>query len=395
MVNMVNQDELRLLLRETVREMVTEELQALLFLEREAFIQENGGRKNGTYPRKLQTPFGLVELRVPRDRQGQFRPSLLVPYARRTVELSDLVVTLYAVGVSDRKVGEVMGHLLGHRYSHATVSRITELVLERVEEFRRRPLRKRYAMVYLDALFVKVLRQGSGIGKEAVYVVLGITQEGQREVVGFYLFPTESAAVWQEEVLKDLWERGLREVLVFITDDLPGIEEAIRRVYPKADWQQCVVHKVRNTLPKVRKEDQEAVVRDLKRVYWAESLEEAHAAWRAFGRRWGGRYPEVVRSWEEDLESLLCFLRYPKALWVYLRSTNLLERFMRELRRGTKVRDHQFPKPEAVYKLVYLECERQEGKWERRLKGFAEVQEQLNRLFAQRYPVPQNVTQNS
>jgi len=103
----------------------------------------------------------------------------------------------------------------------------------------------------------------------------------------------------------------------------------------------------------------------------------------------------VVRSWEEDLESLLCFLRYPKALWAYLRSTNLLERFMRELRRGTKVRDHQFPKPEAVYKLVYLECERQEGKWGRKLKGFAEAQEQLEQMFAQRYPAPQNVTQKS
>jgi len=392
---MVNQDELRLLLRDTVREMVAEELQALLFLEREAFIQENGGRKNGTYPRKLETPFGLVELRVPRDRQGRFRPSLFAPYARRTVDLSDLVLVLYAVGVSDRKVGEVMSYLLGHRYSHTTVSRITELVWERVEEFRKRPLQRRYAVVYLDALFVKVLRRGAGIRKEALYVVLGITPEGKRDILGFYLFPTESKAVWQKEVLSDLWERGLREVLVFVTDDLPGMEEAIRRVYPGADWQQCVVHKVRSTLPKVRKEDQEAVLRDLKRVYRAESLKEAQVAWQAFVRRWGGRYPQVVRSWEEDLESLLCFHRYPKGLWAYLRSTKLLPRFMRELRRGTKVRDHQFPKPEAIYKLIYLESEQQGGKWERRLKGFAKAQEELERMFAKRYPVPQNLTQNS
>ncbi len=192
---MVNQDELRLLLRETVREMVAKELQALLFLEPETFIQGSGGRKNGTYPGKLPTPFGQVELRVLRDRQGRFRPSLFAPYARRTVDLSDLVLILYAVGVSDRKVGEVMGHLLGHRYSHTTVSRITELVLEQGEAFRKRPLRKRYAVVYLYALFVKLLCQDSRIRKEAVYVVLGITPEGQREVLGFYLFPTESAAM--------------------------------------------------------------------------------------------------------------------------------------------------------------------------------------------------------
>ncbi len=144
---MVNQDELRVLLRETVREMVAEELQALLFLEREAFIQEGKrGRKNGTYPGKLLTPFGEVKLRVPRDGQGRFRPSLFVPYARRTVDLSDPVLVLYAVGVSDRKVGEVMTYLLGYRYSYTTVGWIAELVLERVDPISsvtQNPMRRR------------------------------------------------------------------------------------------------------------------------------------------------------------------------------------------------------------------------------------------------------------
>ncbi len=390
---MFDRGELETLLREAVREVVAEELQALLFLEREAFIQENGGRKNGTYPRRLETPFGQVQLRVPRDRQGRFKPSLFAPYARRTVDLADLVLVLYAVGVSSRKVGEVMGHLLGHRYSHSTVSRITDLVLERVEAFRTRSLRKRYAIVYLDCLFVKVLREG-GIRKEAVYVVLGIDPEGRREVLGFYLFPNESAAVWQE-ILRDLWKRGMREVLVFVSDGLPGMEEAIRRVYPNAEWQQCLLHKMRNTLAKVRREDRGAVAWGLRQIYLADSQKEAEGAWRRFRARWERKYPEAVRAWEEELDSLFVFFRYPKALWTYLRSTNLLERFIRELRRGTKVRDYKFPKPDAIYKLLYLECERQGIKWERRLKGFAEAQEELNRLFEERYPTPQNVTQNS
>jgi len=249
---MVNQDELRVLLRETVREMVAEELQALLFLEREAFIQEGKrGRKNGTYPGKLLTPFGEVELRVPRDGQGRFRPSLFVPYARRTVDLSDPVLVLYAVG--------------------------------------------------------GVRPQGGG------------------------------------------------------GDDLPA-------------WAPVLLH--HGGL------DRRACAgkggSDLKRD--AESHEEAHAAWQTFGCRSGGRYPEVVRSWEENLRSLLRFFRYPKALWVCLRSTNLLERFMRKLKRGTRVRDHQFPKPEAVYKLVYLECERKEGK-RRKLKDEAFAREQLEQVF--------------
>lgn len=243
-----------------------------------------------------------------------------------------------------------MGHLLGHRYSHSTVSRITDLVLERVEAFRTRSLRRRYAIVYLDCLFVKVLREG-GIRKEAVYVVLGIDPEGHREVLGFYLFPNESAVVWQE-ILQDLWKRGMREVLVFVSDGLPGMEEAILRVYPNAEWQQCLLHKMRNTLAKVRREDRGAVALELKRIYLADSQKEAESAWRRFRARWERKYPEVVRAWEEELGSLFVFFRYPKALWTYLRSTNLLERFIRELRRGTKVRDHQFPKPEAIKKLL-------------------------------------------
>jgi len=180
-----------------------------------------------------------------------------------------------------------------------------------------------------------------------------------------------------------------------VSDGLPGMEEAILRVYPNAEWQQCLLHKMRNTLAKVRKEDRGTVAWELRRIYLADSRKEAESAWHRFRVRWERKYPEAVRAWEEELDSLFVFFRYPKALWTYLRSTNLLERFIRELRRGTKVRDHKFPKPEAIYKLFYLECERHGIKWERRLKGFAEAQEELNRSFEGRYPTPHNVTQNS
>lgn len=243
-----------------------------------------------------------------------------------------------------------MGHLLGHRYSHSTVSRITDLVLERVEAFRTRSLKRRYAIVYLDCLFVKVLREG-GIRKEAVYVVLGIDPEGHREVLGFYLFPNESAVVWQE-ILQDLWKRGMREVLVFVSDGLPGMEEAILGVYPNAEWQRCLLHKMRNTLAKVRREDCGAVALELKRIYLADSQKR--------GRERPAQVPcpvgkEVSRGGTGmggGAGVSFRLLPLPEALWTYLRSTNLLERFIRELRRGTKARDHQFPKPEAIKKLL-------------------------------------------
>jgi putative transposase len=256
-----------------------------------------------------------------------------------------VAVALYAAGVSQRKAAEVMGLLLGHRYSHETISAMTEEVLQAVEAFRRRPLPEEMAFVYLDGLYLKLLREGEGVVREVVYVALGVTPSGERRVLGYWLLPTESALGW-EGVLGELWPRGLRRVLLFITDGLPGLPEAIRRVYPQAEWQRCVVHGVRWSLGQVRARDRTLLAEDLRRVYGAESRGEALEALEALREAWGARYPGVVALWAGDSGAFLRFYGYPKVLWPYLRSTNLMERFIREIRRGTKVRDHKFPSEE-------------------------------------------------
>jgi transposase-like protein len=384
------------MLREAVRETVTEVLQALLNADREAFLREHGGRKNGYYPRKLETAFGQVELSIPRDREGRYYPSLLQPYTRRQVDVGEVAVALYAAGVSQRKAAEVMGLLLGHRYTHETISAITDQVLKGVKEFAERPLPEDMAWVYLDGFFLKVLREGIGVERAAVYVALGVTPCGARRVLGFWLLPTENASAW-EGVLGELWRRGLRRVLLFVTDGLPGIEEAIRRVYPLAQWQRCVVHQVRASLAQVRSRDRALLAQDLRGVYMAGSRKEALEALEKLRAAWGARYPSLVASWWENSGALLRFYEYPQVLWPYLRSTNLMERFIREVRRGTKVRDHKFPRPESVFKLLYLEAERQEGRWsERQLKGFAEVREVLEGMLRERYaPRTQTLTHKS
>jgi putative transposase len=336
----MDQDTLRFLLREAVRETVTEVLQTVLELDRTAFLQAHGGRRNGYYPRKLETTFGQVDLKVPRDREGQYYPAFLKPYARRLVDVGEVAVALYAAGVSQRKAAEVMSLLLGHRYSHETISAMTEEVLQAVEAFRRRPLPEEMAFVYLDGLYLKLLREGEGVVREVVYVALGVTPSGERRVLGYWLLPAESALGW-EGVLGELWQRGLRRVLLFITDGLPGLPEAIQRVYPQAEWQRCVVHGVRWSLGQVRARDRTLLAEDLRRVYGAESRAEALEALEALREAWGSRYPGVVALWAGDSGAFLRFYGYPKVLWPYLRSTNLMERFIREIRRGTKVRDHK------------------------------------------------------
>jgi Transposase and inactivated derivatives len=390
----VDQDTLKALLKEAMAEVVEEKLQALLELDRWAFLQEHGGRANGHYPRKLETAFGAVELKVPRDRKGQYTPSFLPRYARRTPDLTDLVLALYASGVSDRKVAQIVGLLFGYRYSHETVSNLTELVQEEVEAFRHRPLPRRLFAVYLDALFLKLQYPGKGIEKQALYAALGLAEDGRRILLGFWLFPNEGAVVW-EELLKELRSRGLVEVLLFITDGLAGIGEAIHRVYPRAEWQYSILHKLRATQAQVKRRDASAILADLKRVYRAPNRAKALEGLKRFTQRWQDRYPRVTASWWNDSGALLRFYDYPEPLWRYLRSTNLIEQFFRELRRSTKVRDHKFPKPESVYKLVYLEAERREGRWDRKLPGFADVQEEINDLFNARYPATQTSTQKT
>lgn len=199
----MDQGTLQMILREAVRETVTvallsppiggEVLQTLLHADREAFLGEYGGRKNGYYSRKLETVFGQVELAIPRDREGRYYPSLLKPYARRQVDVGEVAVALYAAGVSQRKAAEVFSLLLGHRYTHETISAITDQVLEAAEAFRMRALPEEMAFVYLDGFFLKVLREGLGVEREVVYVALGVTPKGERQVLGFWLIPTENA----------------------------------------------------------------------------------------------------------------------------------------------------------------------------------------------------------
>ncbi|KIX84396.1 IS256 family transposase [Thermus filiformis] len=401
----MDQDTLQAILREAVRGTVAEVIQLLLHLDQEAFLRENGGRKNGHYRRTLQTRFGQVDLSIPRDREGRYYPSFFVPYQRRLVDVGDVAIALYASGVSHRKAAEILGLLLGHRYSHETLSALTDQVLEAAESFRRRPLPPELAFVYLDGFSLKVFQEGEGVVRASVYVALGVSPEGERRVLGYWLFPSENATAW-EGVLRELRERGLERVLLFITDGLPGLAEAIARVYPLAQWQRCVVHGVRWSLGQVKPRDRALFAaaspsgehrEELKRVYEAESRAKALEALEELRKAWGARYPRAVGMWLEDSGAFLRFYEYPRELWGYLRSTNLMERFIREVRRGTKVRDHKFPSEAAVYKLLYLESERQETRWgERRLRGFGEAREVLEKKLEERYgPLTQRLTQNS
>ena len=342
--------------------------------EREIYLESHPTKANGYYTRDLLTLVGPVEdLKVPRVREGDFHPRIL-PYRKRaSLELSEAILALYAVGVSTRKISAFLEGVYGAFYSPQSISRLLEVTQEQVKTWRERPLSEEYYAVFLDGTFLSIRRGKTA--KEPVYVALGIKPDGRREILGFWLFGAEgeSARNW-EEVLKDLRRRGVQRVRIFITDDLPGLEEAIKKIFPEADWQLCVLHAVREALNKARKKDREAVAEALKKIYRAESPEEAEEALRNLRERWGGVYPKLVERWETKAYALLAFLRHPKPIRRYLYTTNQLERLAKEVKRRTKVVE-VFCNEDAAEKLLYLVLSQLDEAWgARRLRGFAEIQ---------------------
>jgi transposase-like protein len=355
---------------------VTVAIQPLLHLEHEDFLRKNGGRKNGHYRPTLQTRFGQLDLSIPRDRvasrrehlAGRYYPSFFVPYQRRLVDMGDVAIALYASGVSHRKAAEILGLLLGHRYSHETLSALPDRVLKAAESFRRRPLPRRRPSSTWTACPSRSFRKAKGWSGPRVYVALGVTLEGERRVLGYWLFPSENATAW-EGVLRELRERGLERVLLFITDGLPGLAEAIARVYPLAQWQRCVVHGVRWSLNQVKPRDQALFAEELKRVSRPRT---GPGRWRRWGaepclgcgdtRRWWG-CGWRIRGPSCGSASLPRSLGLPREYGpdgaFYLGGKVCGE-----------VRDHEFPTEAGVYERLYLESERRETKWgQRRLKG--------------------------
>lgn len=245
------------LLESTVTRLLKEKLELLLREEMRNFmeVEQEGERnsRNGYYERTYETRYGKIDdLRVPRDRNGAFQTQLFEPYQRREGWLEEAIIHMYKGGMSTREVAKFIESLYGTQYSPTTISNITQTVMEDIEVWQNRPLERRYSVIYLDGLYVKLKR--NTVSSEAVYLAMGIDENGYRQILGFYVGGQESSNGWRD-VLRDLYRRGATDVLLGVFDGLPGLEDAFREIYPKADVQHCIVHKVRSTFPKIRVQD--------------------------------------------------------------------------------------------------------------------------------------------
>ena len=339
-------------------------VEASLEGEMDAHLGENRpNRRNGKGKKTVKTSQGDVEIDTPRDRDGTYDP-LLLPKRQRTLgpSLDKKIIGLYGLGMSYKDISEHILEMYGMELSKAQLTAITDKVWPEIEEWRSRPLDEVYPFVWLDALYYKV-RQDGQIKPMAAYLVLGMTVEGEKDLLGIYLAETESASFWLQ-VLSDLESRGVKDILIASIDNLNGFKEAIHTIYPRTDVQLCIVHQIRNSMKYVVWSDQKEVIRDMKLIYKANNIEDAERELERFEEKWGKKYPAMIKSWKRNWEGLSTFFAYHPEIRKIMYTTNSIEGFNRRMRKGTKTKG-ALPSERALYKLLYLVSQHANKRWSR------------------------------
>jgi putative transposase len=340
--------------------------------------------RNGHSKKTVQSSQGAMELAIPRDRAGEFEPILVPKHQRRLAGLDEKIISLYARGLGVREISAELEALYGVNISASLISQVTNEVLDEVKAWQSRPLDELYPILYLDALYVNIKVSGR-VSKRAVYVVLGITQTGDKELLGLWFGEAESegAKFWLK-VLTDLKNRGLQDILIACCDGLKGFPQAIEAVYPDTQVQLCIVHLIRNSLRHVPWQEAKAVAADLKPIYQAASLEEAETALDAFAAKWDEAYPAISQIWIRHWENIIPIFDYPRPIRKVIYTTNAIESLNRSLRKVIKTKA-VFPDEQSVLKLMYLAMNNIAKRWKRPIQDWKAAASHFAIMFPERF----------
>ena len=343
--------------RDFLREIVQEALQLILEKEMEETLQAAKGERTpqrlgyraGYYPRILVTRVGKLELRVPQDRQGRFSTRLFERYQRSERALVQALAEMYVKGVSTRKVKAITEELCGHEFSASTISQINQQMDEELEKFAQRRLEEEYPYLILDARYEKV-RESGVIRSQAVLMAVGVNWEGRRSILSVELANRETKTSWREFLLR-LKDRGLTGVDLVMTDDHEGLKQAVREVLPQAVWQRCYVHFLRNAVDHLPRKRDDDCLQELRWIYDRRDLKEAHQDLAAWLAKWQEKYTKLCDWVEENIEETFTFYSFPVRHHKHLKSTNVLERLMEEIKRRTHV-VRIFPNSDSCLRLI-------------------------------------------
>jgi len=368
--------------KDILQELMEAEMDAVLGYEKNQkgnIVSTN--KRNGYSTKTLKSQYGEFPIDIPRDRNGEFEPKLIPKYQRDISGIEEKVISLYARGMSTRDIHDQLQDLYGIELSAEMVSKITDKILPEIKEWQARPLNPVYPFVFMDCIHYKV-REDGRILSRAAYVIMGVTIEGYKEILSITVGANETSKFWLG-MLNDLKNRGIKDVLFFCVDGLPGFKEAIQAVFPSAQVQRCVIHMLRNSFKYINYADLKKFSADFKNVYNAPNESIALDELEIVKEKWGKKYPYAISNWENNWEDVNSFFQFPDEIRRIMYTTNIIEGLNRQYRKVTKTKS-VFPSDTSLEKMLYLASGNITQKWTQRYRNWDQVIGQLIILYEER-----------
>lgn len=371
------QDALKDLLGGTIQSMLEAEMDEHLGYQPYE-RSENSNARNGRKSKSIRSKYGEMEIDVPQDRDSSFEPQIVRKHQKDISNIEDKIISMYAKGMSTRQISEQVNDIYGFEVSEGLVSDITNKLLPEIEEWQQRPLSAIYPVVFIDAVHFSV-RENNVIKKLAAYVILGINEDGRKEVLSLQIGQNESSKYWLG-VLNELKNRGVKDILILCADGLSGIKESINVAFPDTEYQRCIVHQVRNTLKYVADKDKKQFANDLKTIYHAPSESVAHERMLEITERWQEHYPNSMKSWSVNWDVISPIFKFSAEVRKVIYTTNAIESLNSTYRRLNRQRS-VFPTDTALLKALYLATFEATKKWTMPLKNWGKVYGELSIMY--------------
>ena len=366
------------LFKDSLQEMMNAEFETSMGYKKYDNKVEKTNYRNGATKKKLKSEFGEFEFETPRDRNGEFEPRIVAKNKRDVSGIEDKIISLYGRGLSTREINEQIQDLYGIEVSSTMVSNITDQILPKIKEWQNRPLESIYPICFVDAVHFSV-REESSVVKKATYIVLGINEYGEKDVLGIWIGENESAKFWLS-VFNDLKSRGVKDILILCSDGLIGMKEAITTAYPKTVQQRCIVHMIRNSVRFVSYKELKPFCEDLKTIYTSKNEKEGYEQLQKVKEKWKSKYPTAFKSWEENWDAICPFFSYSEPVRKIMYTTNTIESLNRSYRKYTKTKS-VFPSDESLMKCLYLATLNITKKWNGRYRNWDLILGELSIMF--------------
>lgn len=376
------QDALKDLLGGTIKEMMETEMDEHLGYEKSE-RSDNDDYRNGYKAKRINSSYGSMDIKVPQDRKSTFEPQVVKKRQKDISDIDQKIISMYAKGMTTRQISDTLEDIYGFEASEGFICDVTDKIMPQIEDWQNRPLSEVYPVVFIDAIHYSV-RDNGIIRKLAAYVVLGINQDGRKEVLTIEVGENESSKYWLS-VLNSLKNRGVKDILILCADGLTGIKEAITAAYPKTEYQRCIVHQVRNTMKYVSDKDRKPFCGDLKTIYQAPTEEKALEAMEWVTEKWSEKYPNSMKSWKQNWDAISPIFKFSTAVRKVIYTTNAIESLNATYRKLNRQRS-VFPSDTALLKALYLSTFEATKKWSMPIRNWGQVYGELSIMYEGRLP---------